>query len=327
MKYSVIIPVYQCEDSIKDTVNSIQESGLQDFEVIIINDGSTDNTASICQELENEYSNVRYVYQNNAGVSAARNHGVELAKGIYIWFVDADDTVKVNSLKRVMTIVEKYQPDSVIFGMSFDYYHRGKIYRSDVKGYSYEVLYNKEELQKHFEELYLCDLLTPCWNKIIKKSCLIENKIFFPNQMFLFEDLFFSIELMKVCECVYIIPDSIYCYKQAEDEGNIYRRLKRIKNFSEFIVVFNKEMKKYPRIFSHFYYMILRQKIWCSNIGEIKKLGNIHKKFKVEPINENDKKLSKQFKKSEYYRIYFDVERAKIRHRIANKIKQIVTLQ
>ena len=94
MLVSVIIPAYNCENTLKRTVESIIASGLVDYEIIIVNDGSTDNTTSVCNSLCDQYSFIKYSEQENSGVSAARNRGISIATGEYIMFFDADSNIK-----------------------------------------------------------------------------------------------------------------------------------------------------------------------------------------------------------------------------------------
>ena len=87
---SVIIPVYNGEKYISECIESVLKQTFRDFEIIVINDGSTDNTAEICRK----FKNIRYFYQENKGVSKAREKGLQVSKGEYITFIDSDDTIK-----------------------------------------------------------------------------------------------------------------------------------------------------------------------------------------------------------------------------------------
>ncbi len=92
MRFSVVIPAYNCAGTLEGTVDSIRASGLTDLEIILIDDGSTDGTAEVCDGLVGRFPEVRCVHQSNEGVSAARNRGIDESEGEYIWFVDSDDT-------------------------------------------------------------------------------------------------------------------------------------------------------------------------------------------------------------------------------------------
>ena len=112
MKYSVVIPLYNKEHYIASTLRSVLTQTFPDYEVIVVDDGSTDNSLQACKTVQSD--KIRIVQQANQGVSAARNKGIELAAGEYICFLDADDTWHPDYLQNIETIVQKY-PQSDIF--------------------------------------------------------------------------------------------------------------------------------------------------------------------------------------------------------------------
>ena len=131
MLFSVIIPAFNAEETIENTVNCILYAGLKDYEILIIDDGSTDGTGHMCDRLAAKHSGVKCIHKANSGVSSARNTGVMNSKGDYIIFVDADDYIEQDSLSNAVDIIEAQHPDMLIFGMYFDYYYRNSVYRSD----------------------------------------------------------------------------------------------------------------------------------------------------------------------------------------------------
>lgn len=130
--FSVVIPCYNCINTLEATVNSVQLSGLTDYEILLIDDGSNDGTGDLCDDLCQRYTEVRCVHQENAGVSAARNRGIDNANGEYLWFVDADDTVDSGALSHAVSVINRRQPDMLLFGISFDYYYHCKLYRREL---------------------------------------------------------------------------------------------------------------------------------------------------------------------------------------------------
>lgn len=108
---SVIIPVYNRESTIKKAITSVLDQTWSDLEVIVIDDGSTDNSANKIRSIQD--TRVKYIYQENAGACAARNHGLDLAKGDIIAFHDSDDIWHLDKLEKQMMIFEKYDPDIV----------------------------------------------------------------------------------------------------------------------------------------------------------------------------------------------------------------------
>ena len=157
MIFSVVIPCYNCVKTLEATVNSVRACGLTDYEILLIDDGSSDGTAKLCDTLCVRYPELRCVHQENAGVSAARNRGIDEAQGEYLWFVDADDTVDAGALSHAADITAKQRPDVLLFGISFDYYYHGKLYRRDKLVPPCAGNLTLEQLKKQFQEFYECN--------------------------------------------------------------------------------------------------------------------------------------------------------------------------
>ena len=96
MKISIIIPIYNGEKFIEKCIKSIKNQTFKDFEIILVNDGSSDNSGQICDELAKNDNRIKVIHQENLGVSEARNRGIIASKGEYICFIDCDDYIKVN---------------------------------------------------------------------------------------------------------------------------------------------------------------------------------------------------------------------------------------
>ena len=126
---SVIIPVYNVELYIKQCLDSVINQTYTDLQIIIIDDGSTDGSKAICEEYANRDSRMVFISQENAGVSSARNKGIEQATGEWISFVDADDWLELNAYEKILDYSNKYDtPDLIFFnrkimknGMLVDY--------------------------------------------------------------------------------------------------------------------------------------------------------------------------------------------------------------
>ena len=116
MKYSFIVPAYNAENEIDRCIESIVNQKCADFELIIVNDGSTDSTSDKLKKYESTYNNITVINQENKGLSAARNEGLKYVNGDYIIFVDSDDYVNKNSCDYINKIIEKHGDiDIVIF--------------------------------------------------------------------------------------------------------------------------------------------------------------------------------------------------------------------
>ena len=113
MKYSVIVPIYNREKSIKKCVDSILRQSEKDFELILVDDGSTDNSLNICKDFEKTDNRIIVIHKENGGVSSARNAGIDVARGKYVVFVDSDDYVDNNYLD----VFDKSNADFKISGV------------------------------------------------------------------------------------------------------------------------------------------------------------------------------------------------------------------
>jgi glycosyltransferase involved in cell wall biosynthesis len=112
---SIVIPVYNTEKYLWRCMNSILCQGGGSYEIILVDDGSTDGSPEICDAYSRQYENVTVVHQTNAGVSSARNHGLELAEGKYVWFCDSDDRLLPHALETVLKTVSVSSPELIVF--------------------------------------------------------------------------------------------------------------------------------------------------------------------------------------------------------------------
>ena len=176
---------------------------------------------------------LRMAQQNYATrcVSDIRNFGVSIRKmqvfplhaivasmkrgGEYLWFVDADDTVDDGALSRAADTIARQQPDMLLFGMSFDYYHHGKLYRRDKLVPPCAGNLTLEQLKKQFQEFYECNALTTACNKFMRRDILMQSGVRFREDMILMEDFLFVLELLPYCQNIYSLPEAIYRYHQS----------------------------------------------------------------------------------------------------------------
>ena len=108
---SVIVPVYNTENKLKKCINSVTNSSYTNLEIIIVDDGSEEKTALLCNQLKQQDKRIKVIHQKNKGVSCARNKGIDIAKGEYITFVDADDYIDEKMIKVLLTNLRKYDAD------------------------------------------------------------------------------------------------------------------------------------------------------------------------------------------------------------------------
>lgn len=183
-KLSVIIPVYNSEEYIESCINSILSQTFQDFEIILVNDGSTDSSITICQNYEVNNSKIKLINQENSGVSIARNNGLKFATGEWIYFIDSDDTVNQN-LFRILENVDA-KTEIIQFG-----YNKIEI---DKSKFEYLPL-NNLSFNNADEFIRVSNYNTfTVWCHFIKKSLIFDNNIYFTENQKYAEDLEFIIK-------------------------------------------------------------------------------------------------------------------------------------
>lgn len=211
MLISIIIPAFNCEKTILNTIESIKKSGINDYEILIIDDGSTDNTAAICDGLSASNDNVRCIHQKNAGVSATRNRGIDEAHGEYVWFVDADDIVEPINFGSIYHAFSD-NADCVIFGMKFISMRKGRIILQEDLLCEKVLILTPESIGAYFCSLFKRNYFSSVCNKFIRKKILTENKISFDSTLINYEDLHFSVILMSHCKKIVAFPEAYYDY-------------------------------------------------------------------------------------------------------------------
>ncbi len=174
VKISVIVPVYNCEQVIFDNMTNLLNQSYKDYEVIFINDGSTDHTKDVLDNVHQD--NVTIIHQQNLGQAQARNRGLQLAKGEFICFVDIDDRISVHYLEELYSLQLKENADIV--------WCNANVYRdSNIIGF----LDNKNTFIVDEKKNYFLHNTSP-WRKLIRKSILLDHQLFFPKLRY-YEDL------------------------------------------------------------------------------------------------------------------------------------------
>lgn len=199
---SIIIPMYNAGKYICDCVESIENQTYKNIEIIIVNDGSTDDSYTICNKLCARYKNIRLIDVPNGGVSKARNIGLSHAKGEYIQFVDADDTVHENCTHTMLTELKNRKADLIVSA----YWEYGSHTKRIVEFKTADFVYRDEI----FSELLKTNRLwnSPC-NKLYKKERI---SVGFPENLTLGEDLIFNLSYANQCEKMCFINTPLYHY-------------------------------------------------------------------------------------------------------------------
>lgn len=210
---SVIIPVYNAEKTIKKTLDSIREQTFLNFEVIMIDDGSTDASGNICDEYARSDKRFKVKHKQNQGVSAARQDGIDEARGEYTIHVDPDDWIERTMLKELYLEAERTNADMVIC----DFYEDvGKEQRYHTQQPS--SLDRRVVLRELFQQLH-----GSCWNKLVRRVCYKRYDVSYPNNIYYCEDLYVNVSLLKNPIRVAYLGKAFYHYVQYSDKATLVR--------------------------------------------------------------------------------------------------------
>ena len=212
---SVIVPVYNVENKITRCIDSILTQTFTDYELILVDDGSSDRSGEICDEYAANDHRIKVIHQKNAGPSAARNAGIRVAEGAFIAFVDSDDYVHCNYLGALYDHAIKYNADMV----KCNYYtvsENGMLNECKHK-YSNETVFDKRAIKDYlYHDVFYNTNTTgyfSLWNKLIRRQTVIDNSISMDETMFFGEDMLFVMEYLKYCDTVVFIDELIYYYE------------------------------------------------------------------------------------------------------------------
>lgn len=207
---SIIIPAYNAEKTILTTLLSINNQDFESYEVIVINDGSNDDTEMVVRDFQSKHGmRIVYYYQENSGVSAARNKGIEISKGKYIFFVDGDDTVEPGALSRLYCEIEKNDVDMVVGSYKV-------VNNNCTNFYSFPV--EIVESEEFFKKVILRIIVPGVGNTLFDKNILTENNIWFINTAYGEDGDFFRKTSFHVKKAS-IIPDILYNYIATENSA------------------------------------------------------------------------------------------------------------
>lgn len=211
---SIIVPVYNAEKYLMDTVHSILKQTYKDFELILVDDGSADNSLNLCVSIADEDTRVIVLHQENKGVSAARNAGISVAKGKYICFIDSDDYVATDMLECLVSNAENYQVDISCCGLvqiALD----GEIKKRYCHGEKRHFTDMNELMRNFFTEPMYKEILYGPYNKIIRAE--IVKSVQFNRKYTVAEDLLFNFECLEKANNFYLENRELYHYIKREN--------------------------------------------------------------------------------------------------------------
>lgn len=225
MKISIVVPVYNVEEYLDRCINSICQQTYSDLEIILVDDGSTDNSRKICHKYKEIDDRIIYLYQENSGVSVARNNGISIATGDYIGFVDSDDYIELEMYETLISMCIKYNSELGICGYNNIFPKTGKIVKSDILTETKEL-----DISHFMKEILLGNIKGFLWNKLFRKE-LFEG-ILLPSDIYYGEDLYTVINILDNKKDVKIMYSSNTLYNYIQHSSSVTHDITKIFNSS-----------------------------------------------------------------------------------------------
>lgn len=288
-KASIIVPIYNAERYLFECLNSISSQEYYDYEVLLIDDGSTDNSKEIAAAFIKNNCRFKYVYQENCGVSAARNRGLKLALGKYIVFVDSDDICDPYYLSELISVIDK----------QYDFVAAGYIY-SEKKSNTYDeripyILGEITQSQAINSVINDYAVYSFPWNKIYKKSIIDEFQIQFDESISYGEDLLFVLNYVTRCKSYMIISNCGYNYQSHGGNVTGSFSVKGLKNRLTFLIAIEKGQEVLSGEFQ------TEKKLLRIKYNEVGL--NIYRLMNKSKFSENEKKILKKKLQLNYQKI------------------------
>ena len=280
-KVSVIVPIYNVEKYLSKCLDSLINQTLDDIEIILVNDGSTDNSGNIAKEYKDKYSDkIIYFEKENGGLSDARNFGIPYTKGEYIAFLDSDDYIEEDAYEKMYEKAKKEDADYIECDFIWEYP-------------------NKQIFDKRIEYIDKKDMVAKvrvvAWNKLIKRELIIKNNITFPKGL-RYEDIEFTYKLIPFLEKVSYIDKPFVHYVQRK---NSIANVQNVKTADIFTILENvekyyKEKNLYDEYKEQIEYNYARY-LLCSSLKRMCKVGD--KAKRKELIKKTWEKLNSKYPK------------------------------
>lgn len=336
MMFSVVIPVYQSEKYLPDCVNSILNQTFNDsFEIILVDDGSTDSSGKIADDFSQQYDNIHVFHKQNGGASSARNYGLKNASGEYVLFIDSDDIVDSSLFEKLHSLLDH---GLIIYGMSFDYYEKNKLKRQEILSCKHSGKYSVEDVYQAFKDFFYDNALSSACNKVFKRSILSNHQILFNENITDYEDYDFVIRYLKYIDSVYCIDEPLYHYRNDLDNKDAHIRVKDIEimmnNMNQLFQTIDSlpdgpEMSQVHSVYANLYMDLFRHHLMEAkySVAELKEA--IEKYFNADRIetsllSDSNKELFENISNKEYSTILKEI-RNKLRiNRIKGMIKKLI---
>ena len=272
MKVSVIVPVYNLEKYIGRCLDSLINQDFDRYEIIVVNDGSTDNTGKICDEYSDKYDFVKTIHKSNGGVSSARNEGIKAAQGEYVMFVDGDDYVTSDYISTMYQCQIEYPECLIVCNL---WKKTESSCETHIPTDSEKSIYSKRD----YYILYKMGISGYSFNKIFDNKKLHSENIYFDKSLALGEDAVFVAKYFELCEGLVVIPKPLYYYCILPTGANLKYRKDR---FGQIVHTFTARLPLIaPEYLPEFCDVFLYDFIAClNNTFDKRNTDSLYKKIK-----------------------------------------------
>ena len=253
-KVTIIVPVYNVEKYIERCLNNLINQTLKDIEILIINDGSPDNSIEICEKFAKNDTRIKIYSKENEGLGLTRNYGIDRATGEYISFVDSDDYVSTNMCEVLYDVAKRNDAD-IVYGGIYRDNNRGKVI-SEPCVEKEVVWYGETEIKQLLLDFIATEpeckndtiMEVSVWKALFKKEIFDKNNIrFVSERQFISEDVIFDIDFFLKSNCIVAIPDCVYYYCVNDDSlSKTFRddRFKKVK------ILYDEVVKKLSDVYT-----------------------------------------------------------------------------
>ena len=223
VKVSIIMPVYMVEEYVGKAIESIQNQTMSDWEFLIVDDGSPDNSGKICDDYAVNDDRIHVIHKENGGAPSARNIAIDQAVGKYLYFMDSDDWTEPTMLEDMVTLAEQHGAELVVSGYYIDTYYNDTEKFVQEQFAEDKVYATQREFREDAYQLFDKNLLYTPWNKLYLASYIKENKLYFPQTFW--DDFPFNVSVLRDVARVCVTSEKYYHFirKRAESETAKYR--------------------------------------------------------------------------------------------------------
>ena len=207
---SIIIPIYNAERYLVACLDSVLKQTYHYLDIILVDDGSSDASCDICDNYGRKDPRITVYHRENAGVSASRNFGLEHAKGKYVLFVDADDTMEPDMIRGCIQLADSYKAELIVCSFRYHLMNGSQIVENSLGS---DFFGTELELFDHwYVALVKKNILNPPWNKFVRKDLLDTNQIRFPEKYSICEDMAFSVKVLAASKKTVLSRHMYYNY-------------------------------------------------------------------------------------------------------------------